>query len=109
MPKVQALGHHCSWFADVNGESLPCVHKHWWTRGSRYYDPKCKLGEKQWDDLIAAIRDKKRVVLTVDDVIGAQPPSFERTGYIGFYAVANVTVDSKGLKFNFIERSVDLA
>lgn len=107
MRKVKALGHHGSWFADVNGEPLPCVHKHWWT-GDRYHDPKCRPGEKQWDDLIAAIVEKQRVILTEDNVIGTTIPSFVRTGYIAVYAVADITVDSEGLQFRFVKRLIDL-
>jgi hypothetical protein len=60
--------------------------------------------ERQWDDLVAAIKEKGRVVLTDDESTGGTPCSFKRTRYIGVFNVAHVTVDDQGLKFRFVQR-----
>jgi hypothetical protein len=38
MRRAKAKGHRGSWFAEVDGELLPCVHQHW-RRGFYYDDP----------------------------------------------------------------------
>ena len=109
--KKKAIGFRGSWFADVDGESLPCVHKHWWASGGRYDDPGLQPGMPKGDELAAAIAAKKRVILTNDmasfdddgKVIG-----FDRTGYIAIYSVDGIEYDEAGLRFKFVKRLDDL-
>lgn len=108
MAKSKATGHHGSWFALVDGEKLPCVHKHWWA-GQRYNDSQVRPGSPKSDELVAAILEKKRVVLTSDDPYAAdRGTGFIRTGYIAEYAVDDVEFDSAGLRFRFVARLKDL-
>jgi hypothetical protein len=53
--KKKALGFRGSWFADVDGETLPCVHQHWWAPGGRYDDPGLQPGMPKGDELVASI------------------------------------------------------
>jgi hypothetical protein len=105
--KTKAVGHRGSWFAEVDGELLPCVHKHWW-RGRSYHDPNARPGDVKWNELIEAIRDKGRVVLT-DDRVSDDETAFERSGYIAVYEVANLQVEGSHLKFDFVRRIANLS
>jgi hypothetical protein len=106
-PKYKAEGQRGSWFANVNGETLPCVHKHW-LKKDLYHDPNAyRQNSKKWDDLIAAIRDKKRVILT-DDNVKDELQSFERTGYIAVFEIDDVSLDGFDLRFRFTKRTANL-
>lgn len=104
--KTKARGQRGSWFAEVNGESLPCVHAYWFKNGW-YDDPHARPGEQQWEELFAAIREKKRVVLTTYRVIDGGI-GFERAGYVAVYAVDNISVDGSRLRFQFTESLIEL-
>lgn len=112
MAKIRARGERGSWFADVNGERLPCVHRHWIT-GTRHSDPGYVEGEGQWPAFLDAIKSKQRVVLTNDDPISAPEKksglAFNRTGYIAVFKVGNIEADEIGLRFDLVERVCDLA
>ena len=96
-----------SWFAEVDGEALPCVHKYWWSNG-RYHDPFPNDDSKKEEEFVNAIREKQRVILTTDDVFD-NGTKFKRTGYIALYKVANVQYDTvDGLRFDFKERLANL-
>ena len=110
IPKVRAIGHRGSWFADIDGEALPCVHEYWTRRIDgklMYVDPYCVPEEAKWAPFLAALRDKKRAILTKD-----KPPSvnmiFEREGYIALFQIDTVTVDDGTLRFAFVERLADI-
>ncbi|MBB3264042.1 hypothetical protein FHW79_001657 [Azospirillum sp. OGB3] len=105
MAKVKAIGQRGSWFADVDGERLPCVHQHW-VAGNRYHDPQAIPGEKKWDELIGAIR-RGRVILTKDKV-SADQRSFKRRGYVAVFAVDDVKVYGNDLTFRLANRISEL-
>jgi len=89
---IKVVGKRGSWFARAGKEDLPCVHKEWFKSGNPhnyYYDEGAKPGEKKWDELIDAIKQKKRVILTNDRW---ENGNFERTGYIAIYDVDSITV-----------------
>jgi hypothetical protein len=104
-PKKKAVGIRGSWFADVDGERLPCVHKHWWRNGV-YHDPNAVPGEKKWDDFILAIQQRKRVILTDDEPWTGG--AFVRKGYIAIWDVDNVRIEGSDLTFKFTNRVIDL-
>jgi hypothetical protein len=106
MEKRKAYGHRGSWFAEVDGESLPCVHRYWW-RGGRYHDPNFQRGG-QWDDLLEGLRSKGRAILT-DDETPDGGGSFRRLSYIAVYSIDDVEVRDDGLHFRFVERLENLA
>lgn len=116
---AKAKGSIGSWFATVEGESLPCVHKHW-TKGiwPLHHDPFQRHGadtQAKIDELVDAILRLKRVILTDDvpkfgkndEVVG-----FDRKrkgGYIAIYAVEDVTYSqSDGLRFRLTDRIREL-
>ena len=109
MTKSKATGKRGSWFADVDGQSLPCVHKHWW-KGGRYDDPQIMPGSPKDEELVAAIQQHGRVVLTNDSPYdaGEGKTGFTRTGYIAVYSVDDITFDQKGLRFRFVSRLKEL-
>lgn len=88
--------------------TLPCAHDHWYKKGE-YHDPNAYRTptKKKWDDLIAAIREQKLVILTKDKVID-ELSSFDRTGYIGIFEVENVTVTGNDLRYQFVKRVANL-
>ena len=110
MAKKKAIGARGDWFAEVDGERLPCVHKFWWEKGTlAYNDTKLGSGPKP-DELFEAIKELKRVILT-DDIPkfeGSEVIGFERAGYIAIYAVDDVEFDANGLRFKFKKRLDDL-
>jgi hypothetical protein len=87
-PKLKAIGTRGSWFAMVNGESLPCVHQHW-LKGLHYCDPNLKPGKPYWDRFVRAIDDGGRVILTKGDHLGGT--NFRRTGYIVIFSVKQLS------------------
>lgn len=111
MPKAKAIGERGSWFAKVNGERIPCVHLHWVQR-LRHVDPGYIEGESPWPEFVQAIRDCGKVILTKDDAIAAPEKksgfSFNRTGYIAVYSVANIEANEQGLSFDLTGRLCDL-
>jgi hypothetical protein len=61
IPRRKAVGHRGSWFADIDGESFPCVHEYWVRRidGKRMYvDPYCDPEAGKWPRFLTALRDK---------------------------------------------------
>ena len=105
MVKAKATGNIGSWLAEVNGELLPCVHRHW-LRGMTYHDPQAIPGDRKWDDFVGAIR-RGRVILTSDDV-SEDERVFNRKEYIAIFAVEDVQMDGNGLTFRLTKRLVDL-
>jgi hypothetical protein len=104
--KAKAKGHRGSWFADVNGESLPCVHQHW-SRNRRYHDPHVVQGDPQWAEFIDAIRTLKKVILTTGE-FSNDHYSVRRTGYIAVFTIDDFELSSNDLRFRFVDRLVDL-
>src|SRR5687767_11642510 len=103
MNKKVAKGARGSWFAVVDGELLPCVHKFWWTKGGLYNDPFIKDSPKT-QELYQAIKTLGRVILTDDTPTygdDGKLAGFERTKYIAIWAVENAEFDSNGLRFKF--------
>jgi hypothetical protein len=108
MAKLKAKGQRGSWFAEVQGESLACVHQHWLT-GTWYHDPNMRDGVPPWPEFIAAIRRERRVILTKDAVLGADETiGFERQGYIAVFGVDEITTDGRDLRFRLVERLQEL-
>ncbi|MCP4386305.1 MAG: hypothetical protein GY798_33670 [Hyphomicrobiales bacterium] len=108
MPKVRASGARGSWFAKVEGETLPCVHAHWF-RGDRYDDPQLRPGDPKSEELTAALRASGRAILTNDEPTdGADGIEFKRTGYIAVFSVDDIELDQAGLRFRFVERLTNL-
>ena len=109
--KKKAKGSRGSWFAIVDGEEFPCVHRHW-VKGTRHVDPGYVEGEGQWPALVEAIRMKQRVILTKDDPIPAPDKksglAFNRTGYIALFEVGALEADEDSLRFDLTGRVCDL-
>ena len=84
MAEKKASGVRGDWFAKVDGERLPCVHKFWWEKGT-YNDTKLKSSPKA-DELFEAIKELKRVILTDDtpEFEGSEVVRFERKARLRF-------------------------
>jgi hypothetical protein len=108
MLKYTAAGKRGSWFAIVNGESLPCVHSRWTQRGE-YHDPNAKPGTPKWDEHFAAIKDGGRVILT-RSIIATEALGFgfERAEYVAVFGVDNAEISDNGLRFRLRDRLMDL-
>lgn len=108
MPKYRATGRRGSWFADVNGESLPCVHSRWCQRGI-YHDPNATPGIPKWDEHYAAIRDGKRVILTKSTIDDTERGfGFARSEYVAIFEVYDVEVKGNDLRFKLGKRCAEL-
>ena len=104
--KYKAIGEQGSWFAEVNGARLPCIHNYWLKR-LHYCDPGVRPGEKQWDEFIAAIQAGGEVILTNSSP--NESGIFERKGYICAWKVSPPQVTENGLEFDLISRDLELA
>jgi hypothetical protein len=108
--RKKATGQRGSWFAVIDGERLPCVHKHWWKNG-RYRDPNARPGERKWDEFIAALQTGKRAILTNDEPWSGEGPFVRKSGkeaYIAVWDIDDVRVDGSELTFRFASRVADL-
>lgn len=105
LPRCKAIGERGSWFALIDGERLPCVHRHWVT-GTHHCDPNVGHDVK-WTELIEAISELKRVVLTSDHV-SSDEKSFVRTGYIAVFRIDNLSNVDGNLEFDLVERLIEL-
>jgi hypothetical protein len=104
----KAIGQRGSWFASVDDELLPCVHKYWFKSGL-YDDPYGRSTDQKFVELFNAIREKEKVILTQDEVAETSgEPGFSRIGYFGIFAVDRVVLDDSGLRFRFTDRLAHL-
>lgn len=109
MPRFQAVGERGSWFAEVNGERVPCVHEHWVTRnknGMYYDDPGYSETGPKWPEFIRELKTLNRAVLTKDTFVPGG--AFERQGYIALFDINNVRIENDHLRFNFVARIAEL-
>jgi hypothetical protein len=55
---------------------------------------------------VRLLRGKRRVILTTDKFTENGTPcgAYTRTGYVAIYAIGDVTVDERGLRFRFVRR-----
>ncbi len=106
LPQRRAIGARGDWFARVDGERLPCVHKLWWKNGRppTYNDTEIRSSPKA-DEFFEAIKRLKRVILTAEK---SECVGLERASYIAIYDVDDVEFDANGLRFKFKKRLVDL-
>ncbi len=89
-----------SWFVDLNGEVLPCVHERWFsTREHTYHDPFARPGEPEWDVWFAALNEKRRAVMTRGDGTDAEP-----TRYLGVYLIDGIELVESDLRFRVTKR-----
>jgi hypothetical protein len=104
IPRLKATGSRGSWYAEVAGEKLPCVHSPN-MRGSMYraFWP----DDQPHHDLLSAIRDAGKVIVRKstrnDDDSG-----WMSNGYIGVFSVKNAQVEGDQLTFELVERLADL-
>ena len=100
-----------SWYATVEGESLPCVHEHWWIKGDmlrRYHDIPLRPSAHN-DEFVAQIRKSKKVILTGSKPFSPlNPLPLERAGYIAIWTVEDVEFDENGLRFKFADKVCNL-
>lgn len=104
---AKPFGQRGSWFANWNGENLPCVHKHW-TKGiwPHHNDPGV-TDDVKWIPFIESIKNGERVILTDDHVTDDGQLSGSRKGYIALWRVANVERRGNELHFDFVEKLKD--
>lgn len=103
--KIKARGERGSWFAEVAGERLPCVHAYW-IKGNKHRDPGFDASKPQWQELLAAISKKRKVIVTND--VRIESGGFQRTGYVAAFAVDEIRTDDGCLTFNLVERLLEL-
>jgi hypothetical protein len=99
-------GRRGSFFAQFNGELLPCVFERW-KNGEHYLDPGAKPSWRRWAKYFAAIRDGQKVILTTQKVL--ENGLFKRTGYKAIYSVSECRMSEDGLEFSFGPLLTDLS
>jgi hypothetical protein len=107
--KLKATGSRGSWFAEVAGERLPCVHSRWLRKGGLYHDPNAAPGTPKFDEHFEAIRRGGRVILTKSEI--ADPDGgfgFARTEYVALFSVSEVAVFGTDLTFRLGARLAEL-
>lgn len=107
MRRLKATGQRGSWFAEVGGEQLPCVHQYW-SRSGKYDDPYVSENTPPWPEFLHAISTGKKVILTKDIDQGDGKLPFKREGYIAVFEVENVKIEDGHLRFAFSKRLADL-
>jgi hypothetical protein len=108
--KKKAVGQRGAWFAEADGDRLPCVHEYWYSR-KNYNDTEAIPRNSRFEELVSAIRSKGRVIMQKD-----KPPRrnsegqtiLERDGYIDVFLVDAIEFDHHGLRFRVTERLCDL-
>lgn len=112
MEKKKAIGRISWWFAEVDGEAIPCVHEHWWQAGPppRYNDTEIPHHQKA-HEFVEAIKRLKRVILTKGKAVPKETGEgilIPRAAYVAVFAVEDIEFDEAGLRFTFLKRLVDL-
>ena len=88
------------WFVKIGGEMLPCAHERWFsTREHTYHDPFAEPGRREWDEWVAALKEKRRAVLTRGDGTDAEP-----TRYLAVYAIDHIEIIGSDLRFRLVKR-----
>jgi hypothetical protein len=106
IPTYTALGQRGSWFAVVNDERLPCIHRHW-LKGFVYDDPNCEPNGKKWIELIEGLKMTSKAVLTLDRVLDGGK-GFVREGYVAVYSIADVELNGSHLQFRLVDKLANL-
>ena len=92
------------WFVAVGGEVLHCAQERWFsTREGSYHDPFGQPGEPEWEVFVAALKEKRRAVMTRGDGSDAEP-----TLHLGVYAIDQIEVTGRDLRFRVTRRLVTL-
>lgn len=101
LDQLKPLGRQGSWFAEWNGEQIPCVHLRW-TNGHDYIDPGYD-GRRQWPQFIAALANGGKAILTSSHVPDGDGP-WRRDKYLAIWTVENVRVENGQLKLTYGEQ-----
>jgi hypothetical protein len=67
LEKKRAVGARGSWYAEVDGESLPCVHSYWFET-PHYNNPEARPDIPRSAELVQIVRKKRRVIMQRDDI-----------------------------------------
>ena len=109
LPNAKARGTIGSWYAEVEGERLPCVHDYHAKR-LQYDDDGFVEGEPPWPEFVNAIRAAGKVILTK-----SIPPDrekgqtgFQRKGYIAVFSMTELQAEEGHLRFRMDKRLIDL-
>jgi hypothetical protein len=94
-------GRQGSWFAEWEGEQLPCVHQHW-TKGiwPEYLDPHCDT-RPEWPAFIAALSQGRKAILTTSKFT-EEDGKWRRASYVAIWEVENVRTEAGTLRFRFV-------
>ena len=105
MASVRIRGERGSWYADVEGERLPCVHDKNMKPGGWYRAP--ADADPSHLALLEAIRSCGRVVVRKSERI-SDDAAWESKGYIGVFDVADAIIEDGEFQFRFLRRTHDV-
>jgi hypothetical protein len=98
-------GRQGSWFAEWDGEQLPCVHRHWTDgRWPYYLDP--NFDERpEWPAFVNALRGGGKAILTTSK-IPRDGGSWQRDRYVAVWTVDEVVTEGRELRFKFVNKLI---
>lgn len=102
IPRKRAVGHQGSWFATVDGESLPCVHERF-LKKLEYHDP--AEGVPLPMDYVRAI-EQGTVILTKSNRV--ENGGFVRSGYIAIFRIEDFHFGAGQVQFRLAKRVAHL-
>ncbi|MBL9065398.1 MAG: hypothetical protein JNN10_03795 [Sphingopyxis sp.] len=103
-PVAKAKGIRGTWYAEVNGEKLPCIHDKNMKDGE-YRAPNADddRHRKLLNDIVRTGRVVMRKSVREDD---SQP--WTAIGYVAVWSVADAKIENGMLTFRFVDRLIDL-
>ena len=103
-PVGKAKGVRGTWYAEVNGERLPCIHDKNMKNGL-YRAP--KADDDRHAQLLADIVDTGKVIMRKSERDDESQP-WTSKGYIAVWSVSDAKIEDGELTFQFVDRLMDL-
>ena len=103
-PTAKAKGLRGTWYADVNGERLPCIHDKN-MRAGIYRAP--NADDERHQQLLSDIIASGKVIMRKSEREG-EDQSWTSKGYIAVWSVADAKIENGELTFKFVDRLIDL-
>ena len=104
----KAKGHQGSWFAEVDGESYPCVHDRYRVGLHEYVDPNFDPDSDRAGTLLDALQGGRAILTKGKPDDDPASDAIRRDGYVGLFAIENARVEDGALRFTFTERICSL-
>lgn len=102
------VGHQGSWYAEWEGEKVPCIHRHPTLLTGMHYEAPIWDAPERHLRYLDDIRRLGKVVLTKSELL--ETGHYARQGYIALFRVENVELDAEGsIHLDLVERLHDFS